>query len=177
MVAFSLLVRILGECSFIHSLPALLLLLFFKWRLVSVCMLIPLLKPGSVHSGLESWDDSPLRLCWVKGVCVIMCNLPPAFLAKWLGSFTCHCGNTGVERTPNTESARKVNSGEENPPRAPAAIWTPNFWITSLALYQQAIPAISITYSVGTSNLCSDSSAALFSLAQKWVFYIPGVQK
>ena len=29
------------------------------------------------------------------------CNLPPAFLAEWPGSFTCHCGKTGVERTPN----------------------------------------------------------------------------
>ena len=26
------------------------------------------------------------------------CNLPPAPLAKWPGSFTCYCGNTGVER-------------------------------------------------------------------------------
>ena len=29
------------------------------------------------------------------------CNLPPALLAEWLGSFVCHCGDTGVERTPN----------------------------------------------------------------------------
>ena len=30
----------------------------------------------------------------------VSCNLPPALLAEWPGSFTCHCGNTGVERTP-----------------------------------------------------------------------------
>ena len=33
--------------------------------------------------------------------CVFRCNLPPAFLAEWPGLFTCHCGNTGVEWTPN----------------------------------------------------------------------------
>ena len=35
------------------------------------------------------------------------CNLPPALLAEWLGSFTCYCGNTGVEWIPkefSTES-------------------------------------------------------------------------
>ena len=31
----------------------------------------------------------------VKDVCTLKCNLPPALLAKWLGSFTCHCSNTG----------------------------------------------------------------------------------
>ena len=30
------------------------------------------------------------------GVCVFSCNLPPALLAEWPGSFTCYCGNTGV---------------------------------------------------------------------------------
>ena len=28
------------------------------------------------------------------------CNLPPALLAEWPGSFTCYCSNTGVERIP-----------------------------------------------------------------------------
>ena len=28
---------------------------------------------------------SPLQLCWVKGVCVLRCNLPPALLAEWPG--------------------------------------------------------------------------------------------
>ena len=34
------------------------------------------------------------------GACVFSCNLPPALLAKWVGSFMCYCGNTGVERIP-----------------------------------------------------------------------------
>ena len=33
-----------------------------------------------------------------NGVCVFGCNLAPALLAEWPGSFTCYCGNTGVER-------------------------------------------------------------------------------
>ena len=35
-----------------------------------------------------------------NGVCVFSCNLPPALLAEWPGSFTCYFGNTGVERIP-----------------------------------------------------------------------------
>ena len=48
--------------------------------------------PGhSQHSG----HSQPFRLGWVKDVCVFRCNLPPALLAEWPGSFTCHCGNVG----------------------------------------------------------------------------------
>ena len=32
--------------------------------------------------------------------CVFSCNLPPALLAEWPGSFMCYCGNTGVEWIP-----------------------------------------------------------------------------
>ena len=42
--------RILGECTTIHSLPA--LFFSFRWRLGHT--LIPLFGPGSVHSGSES---------------------------------------------------------------------------------------------------------------------------
>ena len=38
---------------------------------------------------------SPLRLRWVKDVCMFGCNLPPVLLAEWPRSFTRHCGNTG----------------------------------------------------------------------------------
>ena len=51
---------------------------------------------------------SPLRLRWVKDVCMCRCNLPSALLAEWSGSFTCHCGNTGVERTPNESQHIKL---------------------------------------------------------------------
>ena len=45
------------------------------------------------------------------GACVFRCNLPPAFLEECLVSFTCHCGNTGVEQIPKHESAQKVVPG------------------------------------------------------------------
>ena len=61
---------------------------------------------------LDSSIVSLLRLHWVMGVCMFRCNLPPALLAKWPGSFTCHCGNTGVEQTLNNSQHKKVNSGE-----------------------------------------------------------------
>ena len=135
---------------------------FFFLVEISSHTLIPLYRPGSVHSGSASWDDceqvfpddlrvslfpdsfphytwtssrvSPLRLCWVKGVFMFMCNLPPALLADWLWSFTRHCDNMRVEWTPNKESAHKVDSGEGNSPTAPARIRTHNLSITSPAL-------------------------------------------
>ena len=39
-------------------------------------------------------------------------NLPLALWAEWLGSFTCYCGNTGVERLQKWESAQTVDPGE-----------------------------------------------------------------
>ena len=47
---------------------------------------------------LDSGIVSPLRLHWVKGVCMFRCNLPPALLAEQPGSLTCHCSNTGWDR-------------------------------------------------------------------------------
>ena len=124
VVTFFSCARILGECSTINSPPA---LFFFFLVEISSRRLIPLFRPGSAHNGSASWDDcdrvfvtscvwarflinshtlpgqrhSPLWLRWVKGVFVFRCNLPPALLAEWLGSFMCHCGNTRLERTPN----------------------------------------------------------------------------
>ena len=46
------------------------------------------------------------------GACVFNCNLPPALLAEWPGSFTCYYGNTGVEQIPKPDSTQKVDSGE-----------------------------------------------------------------
>ena len=91
--------------------------------------------PGSVHSSVSKlrqlWPDvprqvgwalisgqvptlclndnivSPLWLQWVKGVHLFRCNLPPTLLEEWPGSFTCHCSNTGVERTPTKSQHTK----------------------------------------------------------------------
>ena len=56
--------------------------------------------PGSIVS--------PLRLRWVKDVCVIRCNLPPALLAECPRSFPCHCDDKWVERTPNNRQHTKL---------------------------------------------------------------------
>ena len=34
--------------------------------------------------------------CKATYICKVHAYLPPAFLVKWLGSFMCYCGNTGV---------------------------------------------------------------------------------
>ena len=57
---------------------------------------------------------SPYQLYWVKDVCVFRCNLPPAHLLDWLGSFACHCGNTGVEQTPNNSQHTKSTLEKKN---------------------------------------------------------------
>ena len=49
-----------------------------------------------------------LRLRWVKGVCVFRCNLQPVLLVERPESFTCYCGNTGLERTPNKSLHTKL---------------------------------------------------------------------
>ena len=57
VVAFSSSARIWGECSTIHSLPALFVLFCFVEVEISSRTLIPLFRPGSVHSGLASGED------------------------------------------------------------------------------------------------------------------------
>ena len=52
--------------------------------------------------------DSPLRLRWVKGICVFRCNLPSALLAEWPEFFTCHCSNTEMDRAPNKSQHTKL---------------------------------------------------------------------
>ena len=58
--------------------------------------------PGQRHS-----QPNPTSL--VEGWCVFRCNLPPALLEELPGSFTCHCGNTGVERTQNKNQHTKLS--------------------------------------------------------------------
>ena len=62
---------------------------------------------------LDSGIISPIRLHWVKGVRVFRCDLPPALLAEWLGSFMCHCSNTGVEQTLNKSWHTKLTLGKK----------------------------------------------------------------
>ena len=123
-MAFSTLARILEYVW--PPPPHLCFSFFFNFKEeISLCTLIPLFRLQSVNSGSASKDNcgwelpdelhvssfpdtfphyacgivNPLWLHWVKCACVFRCNLPPAFLAEWLGSFPCHCSYMGVERT------------------------------------------------------------------------------
>ena len=55
--------------------------------------------PGLWHS-----QPSPTSL----GQGCMHVQVPPALLADWLGSFTCHCSNTGVEKTLNKSQHTKL---------------------------------------------------------------------
>ena len=95
---------------------------------------------------LDSGIVSPLRLCWVKSVCVFRCNQPPALLAEWPGSFRCHCGNTWVERTPNKSQHTNLILEEKI-----LLLVLPGFKLTTFrsqiwGCYQQAILAIKMTF-------------------------------
>ena len=57
-------------------------------------------SPTGSHT-MYGWYRLPNPTPWVKCACKFICNLPPAPLTEWLGSFTCHCGNTSVEQTLN----------------------------------------------------------------------------
>ena len=152
---------------FNNSFPSCAFFLFFNME-ISSRKLIPLFRPGSVHSGSASWGDcdrvfadelrvssfpdrfpqsaysgivSPLPLRWVKGACVCKCNLPPALLAEWPRSFTCHCGNTGLERTPSKSQHTKLTLGKKIlPPLLPGSELA-TFRSRVRHSNQQAIPA------------------------------------
>ena len=94
------------------------------------CELISWLVPSLC---LDRGIVSPLRLRWINGV-HFRRNLPHAPLAEWPGPFACHCGNTGVERTPNKSQHRNLTLEKKIPPAASAGIRTRNLSITSPAL-------------------------------------------
>ena len=67
-------------------------------------------------------------------------NLPPALLAKIPGSFTCHCGNTGVQRTPNQSHHKKSSLERKILQPLQSVIHPATFQITSPALYLLSYP-------------------------------------
>ena len=77
----------------------------------------------------------------IRRMHVLSCNLPPALLAEWAGSFTWCCSNMGEEWIPKWGSAHKIDHGEENSPAVPAGIRTRDLSIASPSLYHWAIHA------------------------------------
>ena len=156
-----------------HSIPAC-TCCFFSFRGDSSCTLIPLYNrigpqwlgelwqlwqnvPCRVACELVSWlvpslclhssIVSPIRLRWVKGVCMFWCNLPPALLAESSGSFTCNCGNMGVERTLNKSQHRKLTLEKKIPPRTLLlGFKLTTFWLPVWRSTQQAIPALGLVW-------------------------------
>ena len=72
------------------------------------------------------------------GACVLSsaCNLPPALLAEWLGSFTCYCSNTGAERIQNKSWHRKFTPEKKNPT---------TYWIRNKSQRSKLTPEKKIT--------------------------------
>ena len=69
------------------------------------------------------------------------CNLLPALLAKWPGSFTCHCSNTVVERTPNESQYTKLTLEKKILPPLLPRFERATFRSRVRRTNQQAIPA------------------------------------
>ena len=63
---------------------------------------------GSTHRHTDTQTHTHTHTHTHTLLCVFRCNLPPALLAEWPRSFPSHCGNTGVERTPNKSRQRKL---------------------------------------------------------------------
>ena len=74
------------------------------------------------------------------------CNLPPARLTEWSGSFTCHCGNMGVERTLNKSQHTKLTLEKKILPPLLLKFRLTTFWSRVRHSSQQAIPAIAVDY-------------------------------
>ena len=68
------------------------------------------------------------------------CNLPAALSAEWPGSFTCHCGNTGVERTLNKSQLARLTLEKKTLPPLPSGFELATFRWRVRRSNRQAIP-------------------------------------
>ena len=160
---------------------------------ISSCNLHPLLRPGSVQWLSETtvtecslticvWarfligshtlpgqrHSRPLRLRWVKGICVFRFNLPSALLAECPGSFTCHCGNTGVERTPNkSQHTRLTLEKKILPPLLPVLELT-TFRSRVRRSNQQATPAVKKHDVEWTGNRKINDKGGILATEKSW---------
>ena len=68
------------------------------WLLRGWChlKLLPSRRMFCVHyTSMHQFTVSLYSKSHTWGACGFSCNLPPALLAEWPGSFTCYCGKTG----------------------------------------------------------------------------------
>ena len=80
----------------------------------------------------------------------------------------CHCSNTGIEWALN-ESVQKVNTGEENPPAAPARNQTCHLSIISLVHCQLSYPEPQLycTYTYRSSPTEATINAVVIAFNEK----------
>ena len=75
--------------------------------------LLPSRRTFCVHHAIMHLFTVSLHAKLIRMGCVcVCCNLPPARLAEWPGSFTCYCGNTVVERILK-KSAQQADLGQK----------------------------------------------------------------
>ena len=80
-------------------------------------------------------------------------NLPPALLAERPGSFTCHCGNTEVERTLNKSQHRKSTLEKKILPPLLPGFELATFRLRVRRSYQQAIPTAQVEVADRTEGI------------------------
>ena len=98
------------------------------------------------------------------GVCVFRCNLPPALLAEWLGSFTCHCSNTREEQTPNKSQHRKLTLEKKISQPILSGLKLANFWSWVRHSTNCAVPILTARVCLPIHSL----SFSQFSWNIKW---------
>ena len=69
------------------------------------------------------------------------CNLPPALLAEWLGSFTCYCSNMGVDGYQNKSQHRKLTLEKKILPPLQQGFEPATFWSRVRRSNHSTIPA------------------------------------
>ena len=98
---------------------------------------------------------------------MIWCNVPPA---EWPGSFTCHCGITGVEGTPNKSQHRKLALEKKIPPPLLPGIKLATFRSRDRRTSNWAIPTPSSTGMCMGFNT-SDYLSAAHGFTKSYVYY------
>ena len=126
------------------------------------------------HTMPEQQYGQPTPIWWVMGICMFRCKLPAAVLAEWRGSFTCHCGNMGVEWTPNQSQHTKLTLEKKILPPLLLGFKLTTFWSWVRRSNQQAISAPpdtvwkEVTHHILNSracgpNVCCSLWATMFS--------------
>ena len=95
--------------------------------------------------------SQPTPTSLFQAVYLFRCNLPLALLPEWPGSFTYHCGNRGVEQTPNKSHHAKLTLKKKILLLLLPGFEFATFWSWVWHSYQQAVPALPLCISIKMS--------------------------